>query len=166
MTMTAFPMQDLLTRPKILWLLFGATLAMTIAFGLIMWIWQFELIDEMHQPARIKAHLALLTPTQKYVHAWTTATLDVAYPFAYGGLFVGMALRFFDRFGVWLALPGALVIPVDLAEGVVQLLLLNGVENLLTYKQVLTPLKLGLYFPGLAIAVMGAGIAAVRAGRR
>lgn len=164
--MKAFPMRDMLTRPKVLWLLFGATLAMTIAFGLVMKIWQFELIDEMYLPDQIKAHLASLTPSQKYVHAWVTATLDVAYPLAYGGFFIGMALRFFGRYGAWLALPGVLVIPVDLAEGLVQILLLNGVESVLGYKQILTPLKLGLFFPGLAIAVLGGLIAARHKWRR
>ncbi len=160
--MPTFPMQDRLTKTKTLWFLFWATLAMTAAFGLIMQIWQFEIIDEMSEPDQIRAHVAAFTATQKTVHAWMTATLDVAYPLAYGGFFIGMALRFFDRAGFWLALPSALVIPVDLAEGYVQVMLLTGDDSLLHYKQILTPLKLGLFIPGLIISLVGAGIAIAR----
>lgn len=162
MRMPNFPMLEKLTKAKTLWFLFWATLAMTLGFGLIMRIWQFEIIDEMYEPDQIRAHVAAFTATQKTVHAWMTATLDVAYPFAYGSLFIGMALRFFGRAGFWLALPSVLVIPVDLAEGYVQVLLLTGNDSLLAYKQILTPLKLGLFIPGLIVALVGAGIAIAR----
>lgn len=164
--MPKFPMQDRLTSTPTLWFLFWSTLAMTVTFALIMQVWQFEIIDEMHDPAKIRDHVAGFSDTQKSVHAWMTATLDVAYPFAYGSLFMGMALRFFNRFGFWLALPSLLVIPVDLAEGYVQVLFLTGNDSLLGYKQVLTPLKLGLFIPGLIIALVGAGIAIARRRRK
>jgi len=47
------------------------------------------------------------------------ATLDVIYPLAYGSLFAGVALRFFSQYGVYLALPALLAIPVELIEGVI-----------------------------------------------
>lgn len=157
--MPAFPMQNWFTKTKTLWAMFWATLTMTITFGVIMQVWQFEIIDEMSDPEQIRAHVAAFSEIQKTVHAWMTATLDVAYPLAYGSLFIGMALRFFGRAGFWLALPSLLVIPVDLAEGYVQVMFLMGNDSLLHLKSILTPLKLALFIPGLIIALVGAGIA-------
>lgn len=157
--MQTFPKQDWFTNTKTLWALFWTTLALTLTFAVIMQIWQFELIDEMSDPEQIRAHVAGFSDTQKLVHAWMTATIDVAYPFAYGSLFIGMALRFFGRFGFWLALPSVLVIPVDLAEGYVQVMFMLGNDSLLHLKSVLTPLKLALFIPGAIIALIGAGIA-------
>ena len=160
--MPTFPMQDRFTNTRTLWTFFIASTVLTISFGIVMQVWQFQIIDEIYEPSEVKAHIAALTQTQKMVHAWVTATLDVAYPFAYGGLFIGMSLRFFDRIGFWLALPSALVILVDLAEGVVQVLLLTGGgDDLLAYKQILTPLKLLLLLPGLFATIVG-GVLAVR----
>ena len=157
--MPAFPMQGWFTKTKTLLSMFWATLTMTITFGVIMQVWQFEIIDEMSDPEQIRAHVAAFSETQKTVHAWMTATLDVADPLAYGSLFIGMALRFFGRIGFWLALPSLLVIPVDLAEGYVQVTFLMGDDSLLHLKSILTPLKLALFIPGLIIALVGAGIA-------
>lgn len=160
--MPTMPMQEQLTNTKTLWALFWATLALTATFGVIMQVWQFELIDEMSDPAQIRTHVAEFNDAQKTAHIWMTATIDVAYPLAYGSFFMGMALRFFDRFGFWLALPSLLVIPVDLAEGYVQVMFLSGDDSLLHLKTILTPLKLGLFIPGSIIALIGAGIAIKR----
>lgn len=157
--MPAFPMQDWFTNTKTLWTMFWLTLGLTVGFAVVMQVWQFELIDEMSDPEQIRAHVAMFSETQKTAHIWMTATVDVAYPFAYGSLFMGMALRFFGRVGFWLALPSLIVIPVDLAEGYVQVMFLSGDDNLLYLKSFLTPLKLVLFMPGLLIALVGAGIA-------
>jgi len=153
------PMSTFLTKTTTLWMTFFATIFMTLGFGLVMYIWQFVIIDEMYAPEQISAHVGAMTSTQKTVHAWMTATLDVAYPLAYGGFFIGMALRFFGQFGPWLAAPSFAVIPVDLAEGLVQILVLNGNEGVIWYKMIITPLKLGLFLIGLSVAVIGICIA-------
>lgn len=148
-----------LTKTTTLRMTFLATILMTIGFGLVMHIWDFVIIDEMYVAETITEHLASMTPTQKVVHAWMTGTLDVAYPFAYGAFFIGMALRFYGSKGPYLALPSIAVIPVDLCEGMIQIMLLNGNESLLWLKEIVTPLKLGLFIIGLSIAIIGLLIA-------
>lgn len=66
-----------------------------------------------------------------------------------------MALRFFGRWGFQFALRGIAFIPADLTENVVQIMLLNGHENVVWLKATVTPLKLGLFFLGLTIAIVG-----------
>lgn len=148
-----------LTRTSTLWRLFWALILLSLAFGVVMYVWDFEIIDEMSNEAAIKAHLAAMSQTQKNVHAIATATLDLAYPFVYGGLFAGMALRFLGPVGKIAALPSFVVIPVDLAEGVVQVFALTGQEQYLWLKAYLTPLKLGLFFTGMALAFVALLIA-------
>lgn len=151
-----------LTKTEMLWASFISTILLTLLFGVIMRVWDFTIIDEMYDPAQVVAHIDAMTPTQSTVHAWMTGTLDVAYPLVYGAFFVGMALRFFGRFGPWLAIPGVAVVPVDLTEGVVQILLLNGHDSVAWLKAYITPLKLGLWFAALFIALVAVGVATSR----
>jgi len=58
---------------------------------------------------------------ERIVHAWVTATLDVAYPLAYGALFIGSAFKFYNNFGWLIAYPFFVLISTDLLEGFVQL---------------------------------------------
>ena len=118
-----------------------------------MYIWDFGIIDEMYKPDQIIAHIDALTPVQRKAHAWMTGTLDVVYPFAYGSFFIGMAKRHFIKHGNWLAIPSVLVIPFDLFEGLTQIILLNGNYSVVGLKQIFTPVKLGLFSIGLAIAL-------------
>ena len=134
---------------------------MTIGFAAIMAAWDFVLIDEMSDPSAIRSHLAEMTATQKSVHIWTTAILDVAYPLAYGLLFAGMALRYFNQWGWWIALPSVLVIPVDLTEGAVQVAALTGYLDILWMKAYVTPLKLALFLFGL-VASLAATVIAIK----
>ena len=148
-----------LTQTRTLYLTFATTILMTFGFLAIMWIWDFEVIDEIWSVEKLKIHLASLTPIQKSVHAWTTGTLDVLYPFAYSAFFIGMTLRFFGRYGPLLAIPSFLVIPVDLLEGLIQIMLLNGNHNVIEWKAIVTPIKLLLFLWGLGVALIAAGIA-------
>lgn len=151
-----------LTKTGTLWTTFVATLILTLLFGIVMRVWGFSIIDEMHDPQQVLAHIDAMTPVQRTVHAWMTGTLDVAYPLVYGAFFIGMALRFLGRFGLWLALPGIAVVPVDLTEGVIQILLLTGSDNVAWMKVYVTPLKLGLWFAALLIAMVAAAVAGAR----
>ena len=155
-------MRDTLKRTKTLWILFVLTIVMTAAFGLVMYVWDFGIIDEMHRANEIQAHIDEMTSTQRRVHIWMTATLDAAYPLAYGGLFVGVALKFFGKLGPWLAFPSIAVIPVDLTEGVIQVLLLSGHMHVVGLKEIVTPLKLILYLSGLSIMLIGLAAGAYR----
>ena len=143
-------MMNWLTKTSTLWWLFGLFILETIGFGVIMLIWQFEVIDEFSDPELIRAHIAAMSETQRQVHVWTTATLDVAYPLTYGPLFIGLAMRFLKPV---FALPCIAVILADLMEGVVQVQLLTGNMDLLWTKAWLTPTKLLLFYVCLATAV-------------
>ena len=150
---------DFLAQTKTLWVTFTAAFILTLCFGLIIHIWEFGIIDEMYAPEKIIAHIENMTPLQRRVHAIMTGTIDVLYPFAYGGFFIGMAKRHFVKYGTWLALPSLLVIPADLAEGITQIFLLNGHYDFAGLKAIFTPLKLGLYGIGVIVTLAAICIA-------
>ncbi|MEZ5997660.1 MAG: hypothetical protein R3B98_03080 [Hyphomonas sp.] len=99
--------------------------------------------------------IAAMTSDQRWTHFWVTALLDSIYPIAYGAFFVGMALRFFGRFGKLAALPAFAASIVDLTENTVQALALSGAADVLDAKNWLTPLKFGLFGVAGLIAVIG-----------
>lgn len=144
-----------LSRPTVIWANFVVTLALTAVFGIVMLIWDFEIIDEMYVADAILAHVADMTATQRSVHIWLTATVDVIYPFCYGSFFIGVALKAYERAGIWLALPSLLVIPVDLFEGFTQVMLLSGHEAWVGAKSIATPTKLVLFLAGILITFSG-----------
>lgn len=148
-----------LTRPSTLAASLVAYLGLSGAFLVVMLVWDFQVIDEVFRRDAILAHVEAMTAEQRRVHAITTATLDVAYPFAYGAFQAGMAYRYLGRWGRWIAPLSLLCIPVDLLEGLAQVLILTGSEGFVGLKTVVTPLKLGLYLPGLAGALAAAAIA-------
>jgi len=148
-------MLNQLKKPLILWILFVATLLLTYCFILIRDHWGLTLLDSITSPGDARGLINSFTPEQITAHVWTTAIVDLAYPLAYGLFFAGSALCFFGRFGVYLAIPAFLVIPVDLVEGVVQVLGLLGTVDLLDWKAILTPAKFVLFFAGMAITVLG-----------
>jgi len=145
-----------LTRTKTLWTLFALTVLLTLGFGIVKYFGQFIIIDEMYAEDDIRAHIAAMTPYQRTLHAWLTGTIDVACPFAHGGFYAGMALRFFGRYRLWLAAPSCLAIPFDLMEGFAQIMLLTGHDNYMALKLIATPVKLGLFALGLCITIAAA----------
>lgn len=151
-----------LAQTKTLWMTFWLTVILTAAFGVVMYIGQFGIIDEMYIAEDIRAHIDAMTPRQRIIHAWMTGTLDVAYPLAYGAFFIGIAIKYFRRFGLWLALPSILVIPTDLIEGFAQIMLLTGQESFMGLKVMATPAKLIFFLLGLCITIMGLCVAAKR----
>lgn len=146
---------DYLTKKSTLWFLFAATICLTISFAVVMQLWGFGIIDEMFVASQINDHIGAMTAKQKQAHIWTTATLDVLYPFVYAGFFAGVALKAFGRVGLWLAIPAILCIPVDLTEGYAQVMLLSGHVEYMGLKTTTTPLKYGLFFSGLLITTVG-----------
>lgn len=151
-----------LTRTPVLWGLAGAVLFMSLGFVYIMHRFDFLLIDEMWDPEKIHQHIEGLSSKQKTIHIWTTATLDVLYPLAYGGLFIGLVRRVFGASGRILAIPGALVIPVDLAEGAIQVLALIGNEDAIVHKMWVTPIKFGLFVTAAIFALVAIAVALMR----
>ena len=150
----ATPIMDRLTKTPTLWVLFVATLLVTLSFPLAASIWNLTFIDAVASPADVEALIAQMDDDQKTAHAWVTATLDVLYPLVYGALFAGTAWRFFPAWP-WLAAPGLLAVPVDLVEGVVQVLALTDTADLIVLKAWVTPLKTALFLIALAIAAAG-----------
>lgn len=139
-----------LTSTRVLWVLFTLFVLETLAFGGVMAVWDFHIIDEMSDPTQIKAHIEAMSGMQCRVHAVMTGTLDVAYPLTYGALFAGLALKVFRPI---FAAPSLLVVPVDLTEGVVQIMALNGDMSGLWLKAYVTPLKLILFVSAIVIAI-------------
>lgn len=146
-----------LAQTKVLWMLFAATLLNTLAFPLLAAAFDVTFVDALSVPQEVREVIAQMSSSQQVAHAWITGTLDVTYPLVYGLFFAGSALCFFPGIGKWLALPILLAIPVDLAEGVVQILALTQQQDWLSAKAFLTPLKSALFLSGLLITVLGWG---------
>ena len=128
---------------------------LTFSFQIAVGIWDLTLIDAISDPAESRLVIASMSSDQQIIHAWITATLDVAYPLAYGALFIGSAYKFYSRWGWLIAVPSFVVIPVDLLEGVVQVLALTGMTDWIDAKAFLTPLKTYLFLFGFAATVLG-----------
>ena len=144
-----------ITRPGALWLLLAATLSLTVAFPLAAGHWGLTLLDGVSSPDEARALIREMTPAQRVAHAWITATLDAAYPLAYGGLFAGSALRVFG-FGPWgrlAAVPALVAVLADFGEGIAQVLALAGAADWLALKAVATPLKTVMFILGGGITL-------------
>ena len=145
-------MLNFISRTPILIGLFLAMLVIGYLFGGVREASGGVLLDTIWNGADAKAHLLAMTAEQKSAHFWGTAVNDMLYPFAYGGLFAGLAWRFGGhRFP--LVIPAMSVIIVDLAENTTQALALAGNDGLIGLKDVLTPLKFGLFLLAVVIAV-------------
>ena len=144
----------LITSTTTLWLLLLATIAMVFMFQFLAPIWELRLIDSISAPDEVRAVIAGFSAEQRTAHAWITATLDVAFPLAYGLLFAGSAIRFFPNL-TFLALPGFAVIPVDCVEGAVQVLALLDIADFVDTKAWLTPLKMWLFYAGALVMIAG-----------
>ena len=148
-------MLDRLATTSALWIAFIATLLITAAFPMAANTWDLTFIDALSDPAEVRAVIAAMSPAQLAAHAWLTATLDVAYPLAYGALFAGSAICFYPNWGQRLAWVFVALVATDLLEGVVQVLALTDVVDLIGAKAVLTPLKTVLFLVGLVTTVVG-----------
>jgi len=144
-----------LSRTQNLWALFVSFILITAAFPVSSSVWDINFIDPISSPELVREAIASMSSSQRHIHAWLTATLDVAYPLVYGALFFGSAYAFFPKYGRYLAIPACLVIPIDLLEGVVQVLALTEVKDALDFKALLTPAKSVLFLLGLAITFSG-----------
>lgn len=153
---------NFLTRTSVLWTLFVVFLATGAAFGFLSDAVGGKYLDTISEPVLARELLAKLTPEQAEAHFWVTVLLDTVYPLAYGGLLMGLALRFFGEYRVAAAMPAALTAIVDLTENMVQALALSGAADVLDSKEWLTTLKFGLLLVAVAIALVALGIALYR----
>lgn len=144
---------------RTLWVLFILFALQSIAFQTVAAHWDLTLIDRIGDPEQVRQTISSMNATQRQVHIWTTATLDVLYPLTYGLLFAGLSLSQFRRF--W-ALPAMIVIPIDLLEGGVQIMLLLGNDHWIGLKAILTPAKF-LFFALAALIALAALMVAITA---
>ena len=135
-----------------------ATVVLTALFPVVAGHFGLTLLDAIADPTEARALIEGLTSEQRQAHAWITGTLDVAYPLAYGALFLGAMLRFFPRRGPLLAIPVLIGVPADLLEGLVQILALTGQADWLAAKAVLTPVKGGAFVYGAVLALIGVAL--------
>lgn len=144
-----------LGEPRTLWISFLATALMTVAFQILARSFHLPLLDALSDPALTRVTIEGMTSAQRTLHAWMTATLDVAYPLAYGAWFIGSAYCFFPTKAHLLAIATLVLIGVDLSEGVVQVLALTGTADWVDAKALLTPLKVALFVLGLVATLSG-----------
>ena len=144
-----------LTKPTTLWISLIATIVLTVAFQIAIRIWDLTLLDTISDPVEARLAISTMSLEQNIIHAWITATLDVAYPIAYGALFIGSAYKLYGKFGWLVALPIFVLVPIDLLEGVVQVLALTDVADWLDAKAYLTPIKTILSLFGAFTTVTG-----------
>ncbi|PCI75057.1 MAG: hypothetical protein COB20_13795 [SAR86 cluster bacterium] len=143
----------LLKQRKTLWVLFLATIALAVGFQLATPLAGGALLDVSTSLAASEDLLQAMSAQQKRAHMWITLLLDVPFPLAYGGLFLGLCLRYGGKFALYLAAPAFLVIPVDLTENAVQFIALLGNETLLPAKTYLTPAKFLLFYSAAIVAL-------------
>ncbi len=153
-----------LTKLSVLWISFILVVVMTVVFQIISGQYNLVLLDSLSDPTEVRNMLANMTEQQRSVHVWVTSTLDVAYPIAYGIFFAGSAYKFFPVYGKYLALPALICVPVDIIEGLIQVLALTSGIDWVQAKAILTPLKFALVLTALFITLFG--ITKVRVLRR
>ena len=147
-----------LKERRVLLVALVATLVLTALFPVVAGHFGLTLLDAVADPTEARALIEGLNSEQRQAHAWITGTLDVAYPLAYGALFLGATLRFFPRKGALLAIPILIGVPADFLEGLVQLLALTGQVDWLAAKAVLTPVKGGAFVYGAVMALLGVAL--------
>ena len=148
------PISELATN-RMLWTFFVLTALIGAIFPLLANHWQLSLLDTISDPSKVREIIATMSEQQRLAHSWITATLDVVYPIVYGSFFIGCAYAFCGRFGRALALPFFVLVAVDLVEGMIQILALNGWFDWVDAKAYLTPLKFALFLFGVSLAVVG-----------
>ena len=102
----------------------------------------------------VRALIDEMTPSERNAHFWMTATLDMAFPFIYGALYCGVALRFLGRAGPVAAVIVVSVVALDLLENTAQLFALGERDFLLPLKSVATPIKNVLSIVILGVTIL------------
>jgi hypothetical protein len=126
---------------KLVWRLFFATLLMALLAKAYTRYFDLVLLDAIAEPEIALELLATMTPLQKQAHIVFTLSIDVLYPLTAVAYFFAVLRCAFPHVGTYLALPALLALPIDLGEGVVQVLALTETADLLAIKAWTTPVK-------------------------
>lgn len=152
-----------LKNTGVLWGLFVATIGLSVGFAMWAPAVGDSILDMLSEVDDVKGLLANMSDAQKAAHFRMTTLLDIPFPIVSGGLFAGMAWRFFGKAGFLLALPAFVFIPADLLENTIQLMALKGDESLLGVKALVTPVKTWLFLIAAVLALVATLIAVFRA---
>lgn len=141
-----------LTRRSVLWGSF--IIFMLLNLGFFFWIPHVGgvILDESWGEGMQRIYNSM-TPDQRRAHGWMTLILDMPYPLAYGVWYAGLVLKAFPKLGWWIALPALVTIPIDLTENTTQVLALLGGMDVLSLKNIVTPLKLVFFISASLIAL-------------
>jgi len=146
-----------LSQTKVLWMSFGLTVLVSVAFVMLAGQVNGHFMDEALTETGALATLNGLSSAQKDFHFWVTALLDTLYPLVYGGFFAGMVARLAGGARRWAVWPGFIGVDCDFIENITQMLALSGNPNWLFLKDVVTPIKMGgIGISLVLIAVFGA----------
>ncbi len=151
-----------ITRTPVLWTLFVLTVVIFVVFGALAPMVGGQFLDMVSKPEDTRAVFDAMTSSERTVHFWITVLLDTAFPLSFGLFFAGMAWRFFGKLGPFAAIPGFVVLIVDLTENTLQAITLSGAAYVLEPKEWVTPLKTNLFLLAALIAFVAAGIALYR----
>ena len=144
-----------LKQTRTLWILFLVAVPLIFLSKWSQSHWGLVLLDGISDPDVARTLLSELTPQQNQGHLWFTTTLDVILPFAAAGLFASAALNFFGKYGLYLAIIPLFAVPLDLTEGVVQVLALTNTADFLEIKAYTTPVKSMCYKIGFWLSLVG-----------
>jgi len=155
-------MLSFLSRTWVLVALFVAMMAIGYSFSAAQVAAGGDLLDMLWSGDEARARLAEMSAEQKNAHFYATILNDTAYPLAYGGLFAGLIWRFAGSLRSWLVIPALAVIVADLAENATQAIALVGNESFIGLKDVLTPVKFGLFGIAAIAVLISVGLAVFR----
>ena len=145
-----------------------------VPFGLVQQAIGGQLLDLLSTSEAGLARLAELSPEQKTIHIWCSILIDTLYPLATAAFIAGLSWRLAKswpqarRWGCLIFGLAAGLILSDLAENTMHVIALNGQASALSWKDILTPLKLVAYgassllLIGIVVAAMARRIKAKR----
>ncbi len=132
---------DFLSRTPVLIVSFLAVMVVGAGFGFVEPMVGGALLDMKMNGADALARLGEMSPHHRKMHIIITATLDSLYPLSLFSFFAGLAARLAKSWRRFAVVPAFVYMIADFIENGVQILALKGSENLLNYKDILTPLK-------------------------
>jgi len=157
---------NVLARTPVLVFCFIAMIVIGFSFSLVQKTIGGSMLDTLFSAEEARARLAEMDADGRGFHALITATLDSLYPLVNFGFFAGVAARFSKTWtSIWKTLllaPAFVYLIADFSENIVQIMALKGSENLLSLKDVFTPIKFTSFIAAALIALAFLALALIR----